>query len=96
MITKEEVYKKADLHLLTSLGQFIGAGEPVFDRMIGVWVVPVFHKSNMATFPVGEVVLDKDGNVLDAPTDKDIDSVFERKFERNEKLKEKFELVATT
>ena len=96
MITKEEIHKKADLHLLTNLGQFIGAGEPVFDRMIEVWIVTVFHKSNVATFPVGEMLLDKDGNVLDAPTDKDIDGVFERKFEGNEKLKEKFELVATT
>lgn len=93
MITKEEIYKKADLYLLMNLGQFIGAGEPAFDNMIEVWIVPVFHKSNIATFPIGEMLLDKEGNVLDAPTDKDIDSVFERKLALNEKLKEKFQLT---
>jgi len=94
MITKEEIYKKADLHLLTALGQFIGAGEPVFDNMIEVWIVPVFHKSNIATFPIGEMLLDKEGNILDAPTDKDVDSGFERKLESNERLKEKFQISA--
>lgn len=91
-MTKDDIYKKADLYLLTNLGQFIGAGEPVFDNMIEVWIVPVFHKSNATTFPVGEMILDKEGKVLDAPTAEDIDGVFERKSAGNERLREKFQL----
>ena len=94
MITKEEAYEKSDRYLIENIGNLVGPGEPIFDSKIGVWVVPIFHMSKIAVFSVGEIVIDNEGNILYAPTDKDIDNVFEKKLESNEKLKGKFQLEA--
>ncbi|MBI2542633.1 MAG: hypothetical protein HYW24_00385 [Candidatus Aenigmarchaeota archaeon] len=95
MITKEEAYEQADRYLIENIGNLIGPGEPIFDSKVGIWIVPVFHMSKVAVFPIGEMVIDSDGNILYAPTGKDIEEMFERKLASNEKLKEKFQLVAT-
>jgi len=93
MITKEEVYEKADKYLIKNIGNLVGPGEPVFDAKVNVWIVPVFHMSKVAVFPVDEIVVDNDGNILYAPTSKNIDDIFERKLASNEELKEKFQVM---
>lgn len=67
MIGKEEAYKIVDKYLIENVGNLIAPGEPVFDRKVNVWVVSVFHKSKVATFPVAEIVLDADGKIIHAP-----------------------------
>ena len=92
MITKEEAYEKSDRYLIDNVGNLVGPGEPIFDSKIGVWVVPIFHMSKIAVFPVGEIIIGGEGNILYTPTGKDIDNALEKKLESNEKLKGKFQL----
>lgn len=92
MITKEEAYEKSDRYLIENIGNLVGPGEPIFDNKIGVWIVPIFHMSKIAVFPVGEIIIDNEGNILYAPADKDIDNALEKKLESNEELKGKFQL----
>lgn len=96
MITKEEAYKTADRHLIENIGNLVGPGEPVFDSKVGVWIVPIFHMSKVAVFPIGEMIVDNEGVIVYAPSEKDVDEIFERKLATNERLKEKFRLTVQT
>jgi hypothetical protein len=87
MISKEEIYEIADKYLIFNVGNLVGPGEPVFDNKINVWVVPIFHISKVAKFPLGEMVLDSKGNILYVPTTEQLEEVGEKNFQEKIKVK---------
>jgi len=80
VITKEKAYEIADRYLLEYVGNLIGPGEPMFDRKVNVWVVPIFHMSKVATFPLAELVLDSEGNIVYMPTAEQLEEIGNKKF----------------
>ena len=80
MIKKEKAYEIADRYLLEYVGNLIGPGEPMFDGKVNVWVVPIFHMSKVATFPLAELVLDSEGNIVYMPTAEQLEEIGSKKF----------------
>ena len=80
MITKEKAYEVADRYLLEYVGNLVGPGEPMFDNKVNVWIVPIFHMSKAATFPLAEMVLDSEGNIVYIPTAEQLQEIGDKKF----------------
>lgn len=80
MITKERAYEIADRYLLEYVGNLVGPGEPMFDGKVNVWVVPIFHMSKVAKFPLAELVLDSEGNIIYIPTAEQLEEIGNKKF----------------
>jgi len=87
MIEKENAYEIADRYLMEYVGNLVGPGEPVFDSKIKVWIVPIFHKSKVATFPLAEIILDSGGDIVYAPTIEQLEEIGNRKFPQGIELK---------
>jgi len=64
MVDKEKVYEIADKYLIMNVGNLVGPGEPGFDNKIRKWIVPIFHMSKVAIFPMGEMIIDTKGNIV--------------------------------
>ena len=80
MIDKEKAHEIADTYLIEYIGNLVGPGEPVFDAKINVWVVPIFHMSKAVTFPLADMVLDSEGNILYIPTAEQLQEIGDKKF----------------
>lgn len=93
MINKNEALDKAGDYLLTYIGNLVGCGIPFFDNERTVWVVPVFHTSDVATFPLDEIHVDVDGNIMYAPTRERLIEIAEKRFEWNEEIKKFIEAI---
>ena len=87
MIDKEKVYEIADRYLIEYVGNLVGPGEPIFDNKINVWIVPIFHKSKVATFPMGEIVINSEGKIIYVPTSEQLEEIGNRKFPTKVELK---------
>lgn len=87
MIDKEKAYEIADKHLIEHVGNLVGPGEPVFDNKINVWVVPIFHRSKVAIFPLAEMILDSEGNVIYIPSIEQLEEIGDKKFSQKIELK---------
>lgn len=87
MIGKEKAYEIVDKYLMEYVGNLVASGEPVFDSKVDVWVVPIFHKSKVATFPLSEVILDAEGNFVYVPAADQLEEIWNRKFSHKIKLK---------
>ncbi len=79
MMTKEEIYEKADRYLILNVGNLVSPGEPLFDKKVNVWIVPLFHRSKVATFPLGEMIMAEDGDILYAPNTQEMEDIGEKK-----------------
>lgn len=87
MIDKEKGYEIADRYLIEYVGNLVGPGEPIFDSKINVWIVPIFHKSKVAIFPIGEMVIDSEGTIIYVPTPEQLEEIGNRKFPAKIELK---------
>ena len=87
MITKEEVLDKAEDYLLTYIGNLVGCGIPFFDNKRSIWVVPIDHMSNVATFPLDELHIDVNGDFTYTPTREKLIEIAEKRFEGDEEIK---------
>lgn len=81
MIDKERAYKIADKYLIEYVGNLICPGEPIFDGKIDSWIIPVFHKSKVATFPVGNMIVDSKGSILHVPNFDESKEIIDKKFQ---------------
>lgn len=88
MINRKEVLDKVEDYLLTYIGNLVGPGTPYFDSKRNVWVIPIFHMSNVATFPLDEIHMDIDGNLVHVPTRERLIEIAEKRFEKNKEIKE--------
>jgi len=79
MIDKENVYKIVDKYLIEYVGNLVGPGDPIFDNKINAWIVPIFHRSKNATFPLAEIVLDSNGNIVYVPTVEQLEEIGNKK-----------------
>jgi len=93
MITKEQALDKAEDYLLTYIGNLVGPGASFFDNEKNVWVVPIFHMSNIATFPLDEIHVDTHGNIVYAPTRERLIQIARKRFEGNEEIKKFVEAI---
>lgn len=80
MINKEKAYEIADRYLIEYVGNLISPGEPVFDNKINVWIIPIFHKSKVATFSIGEMIINSEGKITYVPTSEQLEETGNRKF----------------
>lgn len=93
MITKEAALDKVEDYLLTYIGNLVGPGIPFFDNQRNLWIVPILHMSNVATFPLDEMHVDVNGNIVFAPTREKLVEIAEKRFEGNEEIKKFLEKV---
>ncbi|HLC39549.1 MAG TPA: hypothetical protein VJJ76_01560 [archaeon] len=87
MIDREKAYEIADMYLIEYVGNLVGPGEPVFDSKLNVWIIPIFHMSKVAKFPLGKMVLDSEGKILYVPTEEELEEIGKRKFPQKIELK---------
>jgi hypothetical protein len=87
VITKKEALDKAEDYLLTYIGNLVGPGIPFFDSERNIWIIPVFHMSKIATFPLDEMQIDTNGNIVRAPTRERLIELAGKRFEGNEEIK---------
>ena len=92
-MNKNEILDKAGDYLLTYIGNLVGPGIPIFNEERGIWVVPIFHTSDVATFPLDEIHIDVNGDVVYAPTRERLIQVAEKRFEWNEEIKKFVEAI---
>ena len=88
MIDKEKAYDIADMYLIEYVGNLVGPGEPVFDNKINLWVVPIFHISKVAKFPLGEMVINSEGKIIHVPTTEQLEEIGEKNFQQKIKVKQ--------
>jgi len=87
MIDKEKAYEIADKYLIENVGNLVGPGRPFFDDKINVWIVPIFHKSKVATFPLSDMVINSEGKIIYTPTAEQLVEIGEKKFSQKIELK---------
>jgi len=87
MIDKEKAYEIADRYLIEYIGNLVGHWEPTFDSKINMWIIPIFHMSNMATFQLGEMIISTEGDIIYVPTAEELGKAGSQKFA--EKIKPK-------
>ncbi len=88
MINRKEAVERVEDYLLTYIGNLVGAGTPYFDSKKNVWIIPIFHMSNVATFPLDEIHMDVNGNLVHVPTREKLIEIAEKRFEKNREIKE--------
>ncbi|HLC39294.1 MAG TPA: hypothetical protein VJJ76_00235 [archaeon] len=67
MISEKEIIDIVDDYLLTYVGNLVVSGIPFFNSKERVWVVPIFHASSNETFPLDEMKLNENGEIIYAP-----------------------------
>jgi len=70
--TAEEVEQEASRYILYQLGDQLWAGEPIYDESHEQWTAPIRAKSLGAEVSVGEITLGAQGNILHAPSRRDV------------------------
>lgn len=63
-----EIYEKVKGYLCDHVGNMVMPGSPVYDGEENIWRVPVLCRTEVGIFPVGEIVVSKDGEFLRIPT----------------------------
>ena len=66
--TSEEVRRKASRYILEQLGNRLWAGEPGYDEQRQRWTVSIHSRSLPEEAVLGEVLLDLQGVVIQAPS----------------------------
>lgn len=68
MINEKEVANKVQDYLLTYVGNLVNVGIPFFDNKEKMWIVPIVNVSSKLTFPLDEIKLSENGEIISAPT----------------------------
>jgi len=94
MINNDEALDIAEDYILTYVGNLVGCGIPFFDNERTVWVVPILHMSDVATFPLDEMHIDADGDVVYCPTREKLIEIAEKRFEWSDEIKKFTEAIS--
>lgn len=62
-----EILESAREYLIENFGNLISAGEIYFDKRKNTWNVKIIAKTPKGTMPVGEILLDSKGNIIEVP-----------------------------
>jgi len=76
--TAKEVQRKASRYLLEELGNRLWAGDPTYDERHEQWTVPIHSRSLPADVGLGQITLDAYGNILRAPSHRDVQRAVQR------------------
>ena len=68
MTNEKEIVDKVDDYLLTYVGNLVSSGIPFFNNKEKVWIVPIIHGPMNSTFPLDEMKLSEEGEIIYAPT----------------------------
>src|SRR3989337_1606257 len=77
-----EIYEKVKRYLYENIGHMTTAGTPKYDILKDLWRVPVLCKTERGIIVVGEFSLDKKGNFVNIPTEREMLKVAELEMER--------------
>lgn len=64
---QDMIFQKVREYLIEHIGEMTTPGTPALDASARRWRVPVLCKTPKGILPVGEFVLDQDGNFLAVP-----------------------------
>ena len=76
------IVQKAQDYLTDHVGELTTPGMPIFDAANTRWRVPVLCKTDKGLLPVGEFLLDKEGNFLAVPNKDHLVRVLEMQLAR--------------
>jgi hypothetical protein len=68
LATPEEVRRQASRYILEQLGNRLWADEPAYDEPLQRWTVPIHARALPEEVVLGEVLLDRQGVVIQAPS----------------------------
>jgi len=72
---RSHILRQCSLYILRKLGDGLWAGKAAYDEACQQWTVPIHSKSLGAGVSIGEITLDAQGNILHAPSCRDVQRV---------------------
>ena len=63
-----EILEAAKEYLIENFGNFVSAGDIYFNRENNTWYVKIVVKTPKGIIPVGAVIFDSKGDIIDVPT----------------------------
>lgn len=63
-----KIIESAREYLIENIGNLVSVGEVYFDKKDNTWNVKILAKSPRGIIPVGEMIFDFNGNMIEVPT----------------------------
>jgi hypothetical protein len=74
-----KIFESAKEYLIENFGNLVSAGEVYFDKRNNTWNVKIAAKTPHGIIPVGELLFDFNGNLIEAPTKETLLSILKTK-----------------
>jgi len=74
-----KIFEWAKEYLIENFGNLVSAGEVYFDKKNGIWNVKIIAKTPQGIIPVGELLFDFNGNLIDVPTKESLLNILKTK-----------------
>jgi len=74
-----KIFESAKEYLIENFGNLVSAGEVYFDKKNGRWNVKIIAKTPRGIIPVGELLFDFNGNLIDVPTKESLLNILKTK-----------------
>lgn len=78
---QKEIYETAKEYLTENIGELVSIGDVYYDARQGTWNVKILAKTPQGIVILGEMRLDKNKNIVDAPSKEILLSILKNKLQ---------------
>jgi hypothetical protein len=75
-----KIFESAKEYLIENFGNLVSAGEVYFDKKNSMWNVKIVAKTPQGIIPVGELMFDSNGDLIEVPTKETLLNIMKMKF----------------